>query len=164
MRGVVVCEILAGSVADVCSQIEVGDALLCVDDCAADEANARALLIGCDVEGSVVDLTLVKKRTGVVVHVPLVRERYNVTLGGGGTASNTQGDKEEKRRRNMSCSATEMFKERGCVSQADAHRDVSLQPHEPELNGDWRVRRELQELFDYDVLGDRANTYVETEW
>ena len=144
----------------------------CVDDCAADEASARALLIGCDVEGSVVDLTLVKKRTGVVGHVPLVRERHNVLfsqrggdvrLGGGGTASKAQGDKEEKRRRNVSCSATTMLQERGCVNQADV-RDVRLQPHEKELNGDWRVRRELQELFDYDVLGDRANTYVETEW
>jgi hypothetical protein len=136
MRGVVVYEILAGSAADACSQIEVGDALLYVDDCAADEANARALLIGCDVEGSVVDLTLVKKRTGVVVHVPLVRERHTILFS---------------------------QRERGFVNQADV-RDVSLQPHEPELNGDWRVRKELQELSDYDVLGDRANTYVEAEW
>jgi hypothetical protein len=78
MRGVEVWEILGGSPAQKSGQIQVGDVVVSVDGRVADECNILALLLGCDTPGSTVDLTLRKKLTGVLVHVPMVRVCHKI--------------------------------------------------------------------------------------
>ena len=139
MRCMAVSEILEGSPAQESGQIQVGDVVVCVNGREADECNILPLLIGCDVPGSTVDVTLRKQLTGVLVHVPMTRVRHKIHF------SQRLGD-----------NALQIVLEQRHINPPAGNDECEpLQDPEFVHNGIWRVRLENSALGDDN--GDTAS-------